>query len=443
MQYDYVVVGAGPSGITLGLNLMHTRKRVLFIEADNSIGGCWRTGFTEDGYFTEHSPKVLSKTGTTEFNKLLGYLNVLPEYVPIDARVGFFRNMMGKLKHFMVMDVVKLVLYFVLYLLSLHDKSVSVRDWCLCKGISRRGSDYLNMISIVLSNTYDKLSMHAFMRFMLSRWRYVYTLDQVYEPNKWLSVCSEMLRAHPHFDFAMGTRVDRFAVERDRVTGVITDSGARFTAKRYVCCVPVRSLYRMMYRSREPNWFATSDAFRRFVDRSSYTGIGFQLHYTDFVPVPERWCWSCFGDWRIIVLDKTHLLKRHSYDPDIKQVLSCVIVDLDSRSAHIGKTANECDTVEEVVKEGHRQVRSRSAHPHRMPKRLTVSKNMFWSDEFGWESLDSSFSPSANGALSYSGKLRNLFTVGPHNKQEVVVIDTAIESAKTFVREVLQLTPVF
>ena len=56
MIYDYIIVGLGPTGITLGLNLLKTDKKVLFIEADKNIGGCWNVDYTNEGYFTEHSP---------------------------------------------------------------------------------------------------------------------------------------------------------------------------------------------------------------------------------------------------------------------------------------------------------------------------------------------------------------------------------------------------
>ena len=442
--YDYIIVGMGPTGLTLGLSLMRTEKTVLFVEANSEAGGCWRTRFTHDGYFTEHSPKVLSRYGTNQFNRMLRLLGVAPHYRAIDPRSSFLRKTRSMLKQFAVMDVFKLVLYLLTYMVCLNDRWVSVRDWCVRNRISAKGCNYLNIVSVVLSNTYEKLTMHALFRFVVSRHQYMRTLDQVAEPEKWIAACYDLLKTNPNFTFRTNTRVDRVITEGDRVTRLVTTDNQgteqeALSAKDYVMCVPVRALFKIMQRSREPNWFRSTVRFKRFADRTTYTGIGFQLHYTDFVPVPEEWCWSCFGDWKIIVLDKTYQLERLSYDPNIKQVLSCVIVDMDTKSKHFGKSANECATLDEIVREGYRQVRERYyGTTKRTPHKITVARDIARSPEFGWEAMDSSFSPIA-GSLPWRGRLDNLYTVGPHNRMhEVVVIDTAIESAKAFATEVLQ-----
>jgi hypothetical protein len=181
--------------------------------------------------------------------------------------------------------------------------------------------------------------------------------------------------------------------------------------------------------------------FKYFVDKSSYTGIGFQLHYVEYFKLPEQWCWSCVGDWKIIVIDKTNTLKTISYDKSIKQVLSCVIVDLDSKSTYLKKTVNECNDLDEIANEGIRQINQLS-DIHYAPKKITFSDNLFKSQDFGWESRNSSFSPSV-GKLPYKGKIKNLYSIAPHNTDEVVIIETAIRNAQDFSKNVLKVNNVF
>ena len=50
----------------------------------------------------------------------------------------------------------------------------------------------------------------------------------------------------------------------------------------------------------------------------------------------------------------------------------------------------------------------------------------------GWVSHESSFTNTV-GSLPARGKLINLYSVGPHNMDEIVVIDTALKSANMFV----------
>lgn len=440
MIYDYIIVGMGPTGLTLGLNLLDTNKTVLFIEAEKEIGGCWKVDYTNEGYFVEHSPKVLSKTGTKQFNKLIKYLEIKPKYNDIYKNSTFYDISQTILKEFFITDIIKLGLYVFLYLISLNNKKISIKDWCVSKTISGKAQAYINILSIAISNTYDKLTIHSFIHFMFRRYQYLYNLQQLYQPNEWLTRCFDRLKTNKNFHFQMNTRVKRFKISENTVSEVITEYEEVHRAKEYICCVPLRGLYSIMEKSLQPNWFVSLNRFKHFAVRSSYTGIGFQLHYTKFFKLPERWCWSCVGDWKVIVVDKTHLLKTKSYDKEIKQVLSCVIVDLDSKSKYIKKSVNECSNIDEIVKEATRQINASSDILY-APKRTTVSQTVYRS-EFGWDSINSSFSYSM-GKLPYKGKLDNLYTVGPHNMDEVVIIDTAIESAQSFTKNVLKMKNVF
>ena len=58
-NYDYIIVGGGPTGMTLSWILSSYGKKVLLVEKENSLGGCHRVQRV-DGYFSEHGPRVYS-----------------------------------------------------------------------------------------------------------------------------------------------------------------------------------------------------------------------------------------------------------------------------------------------------------------------------------------------------------------------------------------------
>ena len=447
MIYDYIIFGLGPTGITLGLNLLKTNKKVLFIEADNNIGGCWKTNFTNDGYFTEHSPKVLSKSGSKEFNKLMRYLEVTPKYKKVYADSNLYKDhLMGIVNDFSWKDIMHFSVYFFLYMISMNDKKITLQNWCKSKKVSEKAKDYINVRSIAISNTYDKLTVNAFIKFFIKRYEYVFDLKGLASPEEWIDASYTKLNENPNFTILMNTRVKHLMISNDdTVSGVFTYDNDVYYAKQVISCVPLRSLFTIMHNSSYPNWFATLHEFKEYVNESSYTGIGFQLHYTEKRKLPKKWCWSCQDEWKVIILDKTNFLKNYSKDPEIKQVLSCVVVDMDTKSTFINKTANECESVDEIVNEAFRQINVLSNDLFVRPKKITTSNNLFYSNDFGWESFNSSYSPSSHstGGLSYRGKLKNLYSVGPHNLEEVVVIETAIQSAKKFSKDILKIKNVF
>ena len=57
--YDYIIVGAGPAGLTLSWYLSKQNKSILLIDNQENIGGCHRV-LRVDGLFTEHGPRVYS-----------------------------------------------------------------------------------------------------------------------------------------------------------------------------------------------------------------------------------------------------------------------------------------------------------------------------------------------------------------------------------------------
>src|SRR5579872_5260924 len=57
IQYDYAIVGAGPTGLTLAYYLGKAGKNVVLIDREQSIGGCHRVRRV-DGLFTEHGPRI-------------------------------------------------------------------------------------------------------------------------------------------------------------------------------------------------------------------------------------------------------------------------------------------------------------------------------------------------------------------------------------------------
>ena len=57
MVKDYVIIGAGISGLTLGLELLKHEKKVTIIESSNSVGGLAKT-ITYDNYVIDYGPHL-------------------------------------------------------------------------------------------------------------------------------------------------------------------------------------------------------------------------------------------------------------------------------------------------------------------------------------------------------------------------------------------------
>ena len=70
-EYDYILIGGGPTGLTLAWYLAQQKKKVLIIEKEKELGGCHRVQRI-DGLFTEHGPRVYS-------DSYINFTNLLKE----------------------------------------------------------------------------------------------------------------------------------------------------------------------------------------------------------------------------------------------------------------------------------------------------------------------------------------------------------------------------
>lgn len=443
VEYDYIVVGGGPTGITLATMLANTKYNTLLLESESSLGGNWKIDWENDTYLTEHSPKVLFSTNRLFFQLLdrIGYHSYTLN--PVYGRFGNWKVVKKMWSELSFRDMAQMVRLMTTNTQHI-DPNQTLEDWSKRTAkLSLSGDRFLRTMTIVMANTYDKVSVRAFVHFVAVDPGIFFNLVQLDRPNEWIRCATDYLQEHAE---NVTIRSNTHVVSVHPTTsqqhdgkgsqGLVIDSqGHTYHGTKIVLTTPLRAAYEIVRRSPprlQTNWFGSIDQFKHFVDRSTYTGFGFQLHFDVSVPVPPDWCWSCFHDWTIIVVPKDRLHDTISKDPKVKSVWSCVVVDLDTKARRIGKTANECDAIEEVVDECLHQLQERSQHILPKPYHVTVHKNIVRTDQRRWDSIHSSYA-NVMGSVPYRGtNTDNVFLVGPHNIGSLTIIEHAIRSAVRF-----------
>ena len=54
----YIIIGAGPAGLSLAYILALNNYDVVLVEKDSILGGSWNSSWINNKYFTENSPRV-------------------------------------------------------------------------------------------------------------------------------------------------------------------------------------------------------------------------------------------------------------------------------------------------------------------------------------------------------------------------------------------------
>ena len=74
----YIIVGTGPTGLSLAYVLSLNNINVEIIEKDNKLGGSWNSEWIENKYFSENSPRVYSDTGNSR--KLMSHIRFIKNF---------------------------------------------------------------------------------------------------------------------------------------------------------------------------------------------------------------------------------------------------------------------------------------------------------------------------------------------------------------------------
>ena len=432
MIYDYIIIGGGPTGITLSTMLANTNYKTLILESEHSLGGNWKVDM--DGkYLTEHSPKVLF-SNNHYFFQLLQIIGASQNSVhKVHGSFGNIKIMKSFLKNMSFTDTLKLVQLITHYFINpkTFDYYQSVKDWAEYQNISQNGCSFLKVLSIITSNTYDKICVGAFIEFALFDPGLFMELVYLNRPNEWIHHAHKYLSSYKNLQILYDSHV----LSIDDVQGIVrVENGNTFVGKNIILATPISACYNIINNSTmslKSNWFPSMNDFQHFVDMSTYLGLGFQFHFDRQVSMPSQWCWSCFHDWTVIILEKKVNEQLSSKDPKVKCVWSCVIVDLDTKSKRLNKTVNECDTMDEIINEAIHQINTTRKKSIPKPYKITHHKNITRKDG-KWETMNTSYANSI-GKVHYAGKkVKNVFMVGPHNIGSLTIIEFAVKSAIIF-----------
>ena len=418
-HYDITIVGGGPSGIALALMLEKTGKKILLTERENTLGGCWRVEWQNDKYYTEHSPHIMT-SNYKKFMQLCKYLKVKNEfkntykYKSSLRSVYFDKNVIGSLEF---SDIIKIVSGLIMSRFIENNQTVDE----FCDHISDVGKKTMYILSVAAASTPDKVMMQDMFDIMTE---YPPDIIQMSEPELWLNAAKQYFNKSDNIVLSLNTEIKKINSTKNgfHINDVIHSD-------EVILALPPIALKNILEKSStdiQNNWLPYQD-FMKWAVESSYHSIGFQLHFDQDVEYKNEWCWSCIGDWNIIILPMSKYLKTFTKDPSVKTVWSCTIIDQNKFSSRLKKRVHQCTLVE---------IEEEIKHQLNIPisTRITFYNGLKKTKE-QYESKDTGFVRQKHGVIPYTGKLKNIHIVSTVNKKGIINMEKAIESAYEFIKK--------
>lgn len=427
MKYDYVIVGGGPTGLTIALLLGKIEKKCLLIDDAVSLGGCNRVDRLEmNDYFTEHSCRIVT-SAYRNFETILKLLGTKFEdvYVPYNFSISTIGG--RAFKDLNKRDLLMFVIEFVKLIFNpKNGYNISVGEFMSKNKMTEETVDYIDRVCRLTDGAgKERYTLYAVLQ--LVNQQGLYKIYQPKYPNdrELFRLWEDALGETKNVTIIKNRRVETLKIEDDNNAFVVTDFKEVFETKNIVLCVSPKAIEKILNESNLRNAF--KENFDVFVKENSYIeDVGITFHWKEKLDLPKIYGFPK-TDWRVgFIINSDYTIDIDKYT---KTLISAVILDLDKKSMVTNKTANETESAVELMKETLRQIRL--SYPNLPAPNISIINPRVYRDASGWKSLDSSYfmSNSKSKFIDFQSKeKRNLFAAGTLNGHSEYVF-TSIESA--------------
>ena len=427
----YVIIGGGPTGLSLAYALSNSDHEIILIEKNTQLGGSWNSRWVDNKYWSENNPKVLAYSGyTKKFLNEIGVSNknlgqVYGGLLQANSKMlSFIYNNINKY------DILKLLNIFTVYNIKKSNKTVQdvIEDYTLDKSTANT----LEILSILLSDRPDKTNINDFIMSLRPAILYQYK-----DINMWHARLEYILKARG-VQISKGVSAKELVVNNNKISKVLTTNNIVIDCDRVFLCCQSYGMLNVLANSHDivkNNWIQWH-MMKKWCESTYYIGFGFQIHFYDDIKSPTQWCWSCKSDWVIIILPVSNWLTTYTKYSDVKAVWSCCIVDMDTKSNFLKLTANECSTKDQVIGECMRQIKTHTDIGYNY--QITTSKNLRLDLNHKWLSENTGFSRGKYDNLPMKGRIDNLFALGcftEKNNSHISTKETAILSTVKYLNK--------
>lgn len=434
IMMEYIIVGAGPCGLTLAYLLGRVGKKCIVLDQNDSIGGCHRVR-RFNGMFTEHSPRVYlsNYVNTIRLLQEMGH-SFYDLFTPYKFSIFYIASQL--LTHLYVKETMIIIGHFMFFLLfSGYGETTSMQEFMTSYSFSDSSIDYLDRLCrFTDGGGIDRYSLFQFLQ--LLNQNVLYGVYQPRLPNDvgLFPIFQQAIRDTGNVTIQLQTKVTSILYDGTHVQGVSTPSGS-ILGQKVILAIPPNAFQSILHASPSPIPH-TFGHLNKWVPASTYNNdIAVTFHWDTVLTLPSVWGFPS-SDWGVISIPLTSYMNMN--DPRSKTVISTCIVYTDRVSTVLGKTANQISDVNQFVVEIFRQLQQ--SYPGLpVPTQSILSPTAYYDN--GWKESDSAFfKASSESYLSSHGEIPHLYQVGTQNGKSTsafTTMEAAITNAMSFANKMV------
>ena len=427
-KYDYIIVGAGPTGLTLAYLLSKYRKTVAIIEKDNIIGGCHSVKRV-NGLFTEHGPRIY----------IDNYLNFtrLIENMGYNFSDLFTQYKFGKSDIFSKLSE-KLTIFELFYLgiafLTLNGsyKNISLKeflDYCNFSDIAKDCLDKLGRLTD--GGDYNKFTLYSFLQIINQN--FLYTIYQPKLPNDkglfkfWKKKLDEM-----NVNIFLNEDIQGIEKYNGKITGINTKK-RKLLCDNLILAIPPYSISKLIENTNLNSAFGNN--FKNWAESTNYiTYIPVVFHWKDKIKLKQLWGFpdTDWGIGSIVLSDYMDFNDKRS-----KTVISTVITKNDI-SKYLNKTPDQIPDKKSIIKEVFRQLKT--FYGDILDYDFALMEQNYYENK-KWNSNHTAFMTTKLGFINaQSNKFSNLYNCGMQNgksEYSFTSLESAVINAITLIHDLI------
>jgi hypothetical protein len=400
-MYDYIVIGAGPCGLTLAHYLSKHNKKILLLDMNEDIGGCHRVKRV-NGRITEHGPRVYIDNYLTLKNVLK---DMNTDWTDIFTPYQFSMN--DTMKELFEIMTLKEIYVFAKQFIKSYSPSFIDKTYTM-----KQFSD-TNNLSIQLQIFIDKLcrtvdgasieTMTVYEFFSIFNQNFLYNIYQPKLPND--KGLFKIWKEHFNKNITFIGNSKVVSIEKK---GILLENGKKLYSKNLLITLPPVSMLNLVTNSFDKNILGNYDDLKEFVHVSKYlTYIPITYHWNNKIDLPNINHYNT--DWDIVFVVLSNYMELF-YDKS-KTIISVSIKNVNSMSKHINKTPNNC-TKEELIDETFRQLKL--IYPYLQKYDEAILDPNVYRNNNEWINSDDAFINTGK-TWKYQTKYPNVHWIGTHN----------------------------
>jgi hypothetical protein len=422
-EYDYIIVGGGPTGLALAQVLSRSlSNRILLVEKRDYLGGCHGVTRVHDGMMTEHGPRIYIDNFLM-FAQLLNDMGVQFDDLFVKYNFSTATMMLEALRVLALREIATLFWSFA----TLNDsfKDMTLMEYLSSHNFSTASIDILDRIGrLTDGGSADTYTLFSFLQILNQNFLY-----GIYQPRVPNDVGLFRIWENALLDRGVvvmkNATIEAFivssATEDARVAGIAVRDARTNASKPVVCgckriilACPPQEVQRILNAHPELG-AAFGPEFDRFQHETQYLPyISVIFHWSSQITVPKIWGYprTSWGVGNIVLSDYMDF-----NDPRSKTVISAVITmpDAPSDNAHLNASANEIGDKRAVMNEVFRQLRQIYPDlPH--PDYQFLTQSAYDAAERRWVPFNHAFMTTTHGYVpNRSPTHENLYNCGVQN----------------------------